>query len=161
MGTGRSNYLISRRDKRLNVSLPSVLTTALFRNRTHIPTFLDGKDLLRNNRQHLQIDPVELIEAGPGTARSESLEELAQRNVIQTVGAVEHDALLRNSLRKILGGFCFAGSSWTLGGSTQIQVQCTEQRPEGEGLLMLLLWGDLSNSSIKTISSVGDMVTYL
>lgn len=59
---------------------------------------LDGEDLLGDDRQHLEINAVELVEAGPSTARREALEELAERDVVKTVGTVEHDTLLRYSL---------------------------------------------------------------
>lgn len=62
---------------------------------------VDQQNLLRNHTQHFDVDAVELVEARPGTAGRESLEELAHRNVVQTVGTVEHHALHRKSLGKI------------------------------------------------------------
>ena len=56
---------------------------------------LDGHDLLGHHRQHLQVDAVELVEAGPGPARRQPLEKLAQSNVVQSIGAVEHHTLER------------------------------------------------------------------
>ena len=38
---------------------------------------LDVQHLLRHHRQHLQVDAVELVEAGPGAAAGQALEELA------------------------------------------------------------------------------------
>ena len=34
----------------------------------------DGQDLLGHHGQHLQVDPVELVETGPGAARRQTLE---------------------------------------------------------------------------------------
>jgi hypothetical protein len=41
-------------------------------------SYLDGHDLLRDDRQDLQIDAIELIEARPRTGRRQALEELAK-----------------------------------------------------------------------------------
>ena len=57
---------------------------------------LDGLDLLRDHREHLELDAVELVEAGPRARRGQALEELAHRDVVERVAAVEHDALLRH-----------------------------------------------------------------
>jgi len=38
---------------------------------------LNGKDLLSNDGENLQVDPVKLVEAGPSARGSETLEELA------------------------------------------------------------------------------------
>ena len=73
-------------------------------------TSLNSENLLRHHRQHLEIDSVELIEARPGTARGKTLEELAQGNVIETIGAVEHNALLGDGFGQILGRLGFAGT---------------------------------------------------
>ena len=50
-------------------------------------------DLLGDDTEHLQLDTVELVEASPGPWRGEPLEELAHGQVIESVGAVEDDAL--------------------------------------------------------------------
>jgi hypothetical protein len=49
--------------------------------------------LLRNNRKHLDVDPVELVEARPTTALREALEELAHKLCIQILTAVKDNAL--------------------------------------------------------------------
>ena len=72
---------------------------------------LDGQDLLRDHRQHLQLDAVELIEAGPGTGCCEALEELRHGQVVQSVTAVEHHALYRHGLGQVLGALRLAGAS--------------------------------------------------
>eukprot|EP00983_Pelagomonas_calceolata_P101910 1158747-Pelagomonas_calceolata.AAC.23 len=43
----------------------------------HLEGVLDGEQLLRNHRQHLDVDAVELIKAGPGAALGQAAEELA------------------------------------------------------------------------------------
>ena len=62
---------------------------------------------------HLDVYSIELVEAGPSTARGQSLEELPHGNVIQTVGAVEHHALHRQCLRQILRRFRLASTGRT------------------------------------------------
>jgi hypothetical protein len=47
-----------------------------------INSMLDRLHLLGNDRQHLQLDTVELIEATPGAAASETLEEFTHRFVV-------------------------------------------------------------------------------
>ena len=54
---------------------------------------LDGEDLLGHHGEHLQVDSVELVEAGPRPAGGQPFEELAKGDVVQAVGAVEHHAL--------------------------------------------------------------------
>ena len=57
---------------------------------------------------------MELIKAAPGSAASESFDELAKRPIAQPLGAVEHDALLAASLRQVLHSLCLACSCWAL-----------------------------------------------
>ena len=57
--------------------------------------------MLCNDGQYLEIYTVKLIEAGPGAATSESLEELSHRQVVQAIGAIEDNALLGNGLGKV------------------------------------------------------------
>ena len=49
--------------------------------------------LLSDDGEHLELDAVELVEAGPAAARRQTLEELAHGDVVETVRAVEYDAL--------------------------------------------------------------------
>lgn len=53
---------------------------------------------------HLQLNPVELIEAGPRPSLSQAFEELAHGLVVQPVRAVEHHTLLGYCLGKVLQG---------------------------------------------------------
>ena len=84
------------------------------------PTSLDGQNLLCNNREHLQVNPVEFVEAGPRTTGGEPLEELAQCNVVQPIRAVEHHTLLGHRLSKIFDCFRLACPSGTFGGTPQV-----------------------------------------
>ena len=61
---------------------------------------LDGLHLLCDHGQHLQLDAVELVEARPRARLRQTLEELAHRFVVETVRAVEHDALKRMVYRQ-------------------------------------------------------------
>ena len=90
---------------------------------------MDGQNLLSNHGQHLEVNSVELVEARPSSAGGETLEELPEGNVIQTIGTVEHNTLLSHSLGQILGGLRFTGSCRSLGGTSQIQVERSEQCP--------------------------------
>jgi len=50
-------------------------------------------DLLGNDREHFQLNAVELVEARPGARLCQTLEELTHRLVIQPVRTVEYHAL--------------------------------------------------------------------
>lgn len=88
---------------------------------------LNREYLLRDDRQDLQVDAIELVEAGPGAARGEALEELAERDVVETLRAVEHHALLRHGLREVLRGLRLAGAGRSLGRAAEVQAQSAEE----------------------------------
>eukprot|EP00960_Hanusia_phi_P026267 746159-Hanusia_phi.AAC.1 len=67
---------------------------------------VDGEQLLGDDREHFDVDAVELIEASPGSRHGESLEELPHHDVVHPLLAVEHDTLLRKRLGKVLGRLC-------------------------------------------------------
>ena len=48
----------------------------------------NAKDLLGDDREHLKLNAVELVEAGPGTGLSHTLEELPHCFVIETIRAL-------------------------------------------------------------------------
>jgi len=50
-------------------------------------------DLLCYDRQHFQLNTVELVETRPRTGLSQTLEELAHRLEVEAVRTVEHHAL--------------------------------------------------------------------
>ena len=60
---------------------------------------MDDGDLLSDYGQHLDVDPVELVETSPRSARRQPFEELRHSHVVELVGAVEHHALDRERLR--------------------------------------------------------------
>ena len=64
---------------------------------------LNGSNLLCHDRQHLNVNTVELIEARPGACTGQSLEELAHGHKVKLVGTVEHNTLDSHRLGKILG----------------------------------------------------------
>lgn len=53
---------------------------------------------------------------------------LAHGNVVETIGAVEDDTLYSEGFGQILRCFRLACTSWTFGGSVEIEVKCTHQR---------------------------------
>ena len=59
----------------------------------HNHSLLDAEHLLRYHGQHLQLNAVELVKAGPRTGLGQPLEELAHGLVVQAIGAVEHNTL--------------------------------------------------------------------
>ena len=87
----------------------------------------DRKHLLRNDREHLDVDPVELVEARPRTRRAEPLEELAHRLVVEAVRAVEDDALLGERLGEVLDGLRLAGARGACGRAAKLDVHRTHE----------------------------------
>ena len=51
------------------------------------------------------------------------LEELAESEIVEAVGAVEDDALLSHGFGQILGGFGLAGSRGTLRSASKMKMQ--------------------------------------
>eukprot|EP00965_Chrysotila_dentata_P026049 863782-Pleurochrysis_carterae.AAC.1 len=89
---------------------------------------LDRQDLLRNHREHLEIDTVELVEARPRARRRQPLEELGHRQVVEAVRAVHDHGLARHRLAQVLGRLGLARTSRTLRRAAQIQLQRTHER---------------------------------
>ena len=88
--------------------------------------------LLYSRKTNLQIDSVELVETGPVAAGGEAFEELAESNVVETVGAVEDDALLGHCLRQVFGRLGLSRPRGTLRSPAQMQMQSAEQRSEDQ-----------------------------
>ena len=64
-----------------------------------------AEDLLRNHRQHFNVDTVELVEARPSTLLRQTREEPTHNLVVKAVRAVEHHAVDCQSLREVFRGF--------------------------------------------------------
>lgn len=60
------------------------------------------------------------------------LEEFSKRNVVQAIWAVEHHTLFSNSFGQILCCFCLACPSWTLWGTSQVQLKSSKKSPTKE-----------------------------
>ena len=60
----------------------------------------EGLQLLGDDREHLDVDSIELIEAAPGTCGGQALEELGHHHVVHLLGAVEHHTLLGQGLAR-------------------------------------------------------------
>ena len=88
----------------------------------------ENQELLRDDRKHLNVDPVKLVEAAPGPRGGQALKELAHHDIVHRVGTVEHHALLSQGLRQILCGLSFACSGGASRGASQIQLQRPHQR---------------------------------
>ena len=98
---------------------------------------LYGVDLLGDDAEHPEVDPVELVEASPGAGLSAAFEELAHRVVVEPVAAVEDDALLPARLGEVLARLRLAGASDALRGSAEVQLQCSHQGSETPALRQL------------------------
>lgn len=66
--------------------------------------YLDGSNLLGHDRQHFNVDPVELIKAGPSSSAGKAFEELAHSHEVQLIGTVEYHTLDSHGFGKILHG---------------------------------------------------------
>ena len=110
---------------------------------------LNQLDLLSHDGQDFQFDTIEsrrrwlalkrntsalnsLVETSPGTRLRQALEELRHGFVIQTVGAVEDDALFGNRLGQILCGLGFSCTGGSFRCTTEIQLQSAHQCPKGD-----------------------------
>eukprot|EP00964_Phaeocystis_antarctica_P042671 scaffold24462_cov48-Phaeocystis_antarctica.AAC.3 len=76
----------------------------------HRHRVLYGEHLLRDDGEHLDVDPVELVEAGP-------------RPRLEAVGTVEDDALLGEGLGEVLDALRLARARGAGGGAAQLDMQ--------------------------------------
>jgi hypothetical protein len=88
----------------------------------------NGEDLLRDDREHLEVDAVELVEARPRARRGEPLEELGHREVVEAIRAVEDDALLGERLGEVLGRLGLARAGGALGRATEGELDGPHER---------------------------------
>mmetsp|Transcript_23335 Transcript_23335/g.80944 ORF Transcript_23335/g.80944 Transcript_23335/m.80944 type:complete len:278 (+) Transcript_23335:1712-2545(+) len=89
---------------------------------------LDGQNLLRDDRQHLELDAIKFVEAGPRARRRQALEELAHGAVVEAVGAVEDDALLGQRLCQILGRLRLARARGPFRRAAEVQMDGAHER---------------------------------
>ena len=61
-----------------------------------------NQQLLSNDRQHFNVNTIELVKATPCTSRCQSFKEFTDHNVIHGVRAVKHNTLFGKGLCKIL-----------------------------------------------------------
>jgi hypothetical protein len=66
---------------------------------------LDRKELLSHHTQHLNVNPVEFIKAGPGARLGQASKELAHEAVVQPLSTVKHHAVDTQSFAQVLQ-FC-------------------------------------------------------
>jgi len=83
----------------------------------------DVLDLSGYDRQYLNGDSVELIEASPRSGLGETHEDLSHGEIVHLIGAVEDDDLKTKGSTEILGGLCLTSTGWTSGGTTHGEVQ--------------------------------------
>ena len=88
---------------------------------------LDREHLLRDDREHLEVDAVELVEARPRARGGDALEKLGHREVVEAVGAVEDDALLGERLGEVLGRLGLARAGGALGRATEGELDGAHQ----------------------------------
>eukprot|EP00960_Hanusia_phi_P047197 758288-Hanusia_phi.AAC.2 len=96
----------------------------------------DGHDLLGDHRQHLDVDPVELVEAGPRSCLRQARKELLHHLVVQPVRAVEHNHRHRQRLPQVLNRLRLARPCWARRSSSEQEVERACQSHEalvGEG----------------------------
>ena len=63
---------------------------------------LDAEKLLSHHTQHLNVNAVELIKAGPGARLSQAGKELAHEAVVKPLATVEHYAVHTQCLTQVL-----------------------------------------------------------
>lgn len=57
---------------------------------SHPESILDGEELLSYHTEHLDVNPIELIKAGPGARLGQTSKKLAHEAVVQPLPTVEH-----------------------------------------------------------------------
>jgi hypothetical protein len=82
-----------------------------------------GLDLGGYDREHLDRNTIELVEAAPSARLGETHENLTHRLIVHLVRAVEDDDLETESTTKILGSFGLTGTSGTSGSTTHAQIE--------------------------------------
>ena len=65
-------------------------------------SILDSEELLSHHTQHLNVNPVELIKAGPGARLCQASKELAHEAVVQPLSTVEHHTVHAQGFAQVL-----------------------------------------------------------
>ena len=84
--------------------------------------------LLRRHGEHLEVDPVELVEAAPAARHGEALVDAAERAVVHLVGAVGHDAVLAERARHVLDGLRLARAGGAGGRAAEEHAERLRER---------------------------------
>jgi len=71
----------------------------------------DVNQVLRDDRKHLDVNSVELVEASPGARLHETSEDTSHDSVLDLLTAIEHDTEYTKSLRQIFCRFSLSSSS--------------------------------------------------
>jgi hypothetical protein len=82
-----------------------------------------GTHLLSNDRQHGELDAVELVEAAPDAGATQALEHLRQVREALLVCAVRDDDELPERATQILDRLGLAGASRARGSAAEVHAQ--------------------------------------
>ena len=80
-------------------------------------------NLHSNDREDFHCDPIELIEATPGTSLSQAHEDVPTRLVVHLLAAVEHIDHDANRPAEVLGRLSLTSASRALGRPAHHQMQ--------------------------------------
>ena len=87
-----------------------------------------NQELLSNDRQHFDIDTIELIQTDPRSTLSQATKQFPHHLVIYLIRAVKHYTLDSHCLRQIFTGLSLASSSRTGRSTTQLESVGPRQR---------------------------------
>ena len=87
-------------------------------------------DQLRDDREHINLQAIELIEADPCPISCESFKELGHCRIIDLSLAIEHKAMSGHILAKLLDRLSLSCSCWADGRPSVLIVQSQKQRLE-------------------------------
>jgi hypothetical protein len=74
----------------------------------------DRQDLLRNDREHLNVDTIELVEASPCSCLSKTTEHTTKRLEVESLATVHDDDVVTKRLAEILDCLGLTGTRRTL-----------------------------------------------
>jgi len=76
-------------------------------------------DLLGCDRQHRQLNAIELVETAPRARLCQALEDATEASKIHLIRTVEDDDVLAECLAHVFGGLSLASTRWTGRSSAQ------------------------------------------